>query len=131
MESLGGRLTRCRCLSQCRCVWPLSTDGQDAWEASYEEGLPDDWDPFCPVDVDGELVESIPAPSPLPDHHPSKIKELRLWFGGRDYSAYPPPLCEWITETSDDDLTEFLEERLRHRQLAEQSSATPPKHDDA
>jgi hypothetical protein len=131
IESVGGRLTRCRCLYQCRCLWPLSSMWPSSREASCEEGLPDDWDPFCPVDVDGELVESIPAPRPLPDHHPSQVEKLRLWFGGRDYSAYPPPLCEWIRETSGDDLTEFLEERLRHRQHAEQQAATPPKHDDA
>jgi hypothetical protein len=131
IESLGGRLTRCQCLYQCRCIWPHSCYGQDAREANYEEGFPDDWSSYCPFDVDGGLVEPIAAPRRLPDHHPSQVEKLRLWFGGRDYSAYPPPLCEWFTETSGDDLSEFLEERLRHRQLAEQQAAARPKHDHA
>ncbi|WP_429342636.1 hypothetical protein [Paraburkholderia sp. GAS42] len=111
IESLGGRLTRCRCLDHCRCMWPLSCYGQDAWEARCEEAVPDDWYPYCPVDDNGELLESIPTSSPLPDHHPSKVKQLRLWFGGRSYSAYPHPLCEWFgfLEANGDDLTEFFE----------------------
>ena len=75
------------------------------------EGLSDDWIASWSIDEDGELLESSPTPPPAPDHHPSKVRHLKLWFGGRDYLAHPHPLREWFEESNGDDLTDFLDAR--------------------
>jgi hypothetical protein len=67
-----------------------AAEEQAALEAAREEYF---------AELNTEEAAALPPPPPLPAHHPDKVRNLTLWFGGREYSTLPYRLLE------EDDLT--------------------------
>lgn len=82
---------------------------------------------FASWEAEDEEVACYPAQPPLPAYHPSKVRNLNLWFGGREYSSRPYRLLEehetsdylWKRKGSDDFVYFFAMSKAQRQRAGE------------
>jgi hypothetical protein len=58
---------------------------------------------------EAESGDTLPAK--LPPYHPANVRQLKLWFGGREWTPYQHAIEESWTEVSGDDLSESTQRK--------------------
>jgi hypothetical protein len=107
VEMLGGRVTKATWAPSWYLSWLENTIGgnEGRSEHDFEQML-------ASMDAAPAENDDMP-PSKLPPYHPVSARQLKLWFGGREWTPYQHAIEESWTEVSGDDLSEFTQHKER------------------
>ncbi|QGZ55112.1 hypothetical protein [Paraburkholderia acidiphila] len=103
-------------------AWDAQWAAMSEWQREIEEAhleqlLCDPW-----ADEDEAGRNGVCQSAPIPAWHPYKVRRLKLWFGGREWSPWPRAIeDDWWAPVGGDDWSEFLDghdTRLEARYLA-------------
>ena len=107
VEMLGGRVTEATWAPSWYLSWLENTSGGD-------EGLSEhDFEQMLASTEAAQTENADMPPAKLPPYHPASVRQLKLWFGGREWTPYQHAIEESWTEVSGDDLSEFTQHKER------------------
>jgi hypothetical protein len=104
IEMLGGRVAN--------ATWAPS------WYWSWLDSVSDGNDGLSEYELEQKLasIEASQAeggdmlPAKFPPYYPANVRQLKLWFGGREWAPYQQAIEDfWAKEASGDDLSEFIQ----------------------
>ncbi len=109
VEMLGGRVTKAKWAPSWYLSWLESMSGGDEGvsEHDFEQMI---------ASMEAEQAEYADMPpATLPPYHPANVRQLKLWFGGREWTPYQHAIEEsWAEpEVSVDDLSELTQHKER------------------
>ncbi len=105
VQMLGGRVTKASWAPSWYLPWLENTGDESLSQHDLEQML---------ASTDAAQTEDADVPTAkLPPYHPAGVRQLKLWFGGREWTPYQHAIEDSWTEVSGDDLSEFTQRKER------------------
>ncbi|WP_345812566.1 hypothetical protein AAGS40_00865 [Paraburkholderia sp. PREW-6R] len=111
IEALGGRVTKETWAPNGyheaeAAYWASISDWERDFHADHIQGLVDAWYRNCEDETDCGMSQQS---APRPPWHPANLRDLKLWFGGREWSSWHHAIEDDWAEVRGDDLSNFLD----------------------
>jgi hypothetical protein len=103
--------------------WASISDWERDFHADHIQGLVDAWCRNPEEEADRGMSQQS-APYPL--WHPANVRDLKLWFGGREWSSWHHAIEDYWADIRGDDLSDFWDALDARKEERYSATATFP-----